>query len=410
MEDFWIDKLRNFVDEKKHESIALLQKLVDIPSTSFDVGGIQKAAQIFQTEFQALGFQVELVAGGQISYPREQKREHIKQFGAHLIARFPMVPNRPKLLCVGHMDTVLNPYTFKIDKKNGRSIAYGSGTSDMKGGLVVMLYIFKTLLFLNLLREFNVTVVINSDEEVGSLDSCQHIQKIAQDYGLALIFEPTQEDGRYVQDRGGISLYRLNVYGRNAHAGRDHKRGINAIRELARKIEQIESLTDYSRGIAVTVGLIDGGVAKNVVPDFATGTIDCRFERLEDGNYLHQAIQEIVDSNTVFSSADQKKCEAVLLGGMTRPPKPCTPEIQRWFDLLNKNSQMLFNKEISWCKSGGGSDGNIVQACGVPVLDTMGVEGGKIHTLEEFIDLDSLQEKIVLGTVFVRSWLAEHQK
>lgn len=401
----------NFMDwvEKQYPSmIQTLETFVNIDSRSYQVSGTQHFLKLFADRLEKLSFQIDWLKGGIVQFP--SKNHLLKKYSSsdHLLAHSKTNSKAPSILLMGHADTVYSPFQFQLDESKHRAI--GSGVTDMKGGLTVLLFMIEMLHTYRYLDLFNWTILINTDEEVASLNSRPYIEQYAPGHDLCLVFEPTSENKKYVQSRKGVGYFQVAIYGKSAHAGRNHHEGLSAIRELARKIELIESATDYSDGMTFNVGIINGGEAKNSIPDFAECFVDLRYQNQESIQEKYDNLIQKIKQPSFVNERIQESFEIKVTGGLTRPPKPFTSKSQQYFQLLNQCSQELFNERIDWVESGGGSDGNIVQSCGVDVLDTMGVDGGKIHTLDEYIELDSLKNKTLLNAIFLLKWRQQFRK
>lgn len=346
--------------------LALLSEVVAIDTGTGQAEGVQRAGGILADGFAGLGFSVEAVPSG--------------EYGQHLVARRDGA-GRP-LLILGHLDTVHAPGSAGRPAPAGENMLAAPGIYDCKGGLIVC------LLACRLWQEFGwppfpLTVLIDADEEVGSLTSRPLIEAEAAKARAALIVEPAPGANQVITARRGIGRYVLRVFGRSAHAGSDRAAGINAIVEMAAKILALEQTNVAASGYAVTVGTVTGGVRPNVVPDYAAAEIDLRLSGPEYIAPAEEAIRKAAAATQVTGAIYR------LEGGITRPPMPETEGNRRLFALAAEVAGDLGFK-LQAASTGGGSDGNFCAALGVPTLDGLGPEGGGAHTGHEWIDVPSL--------------------
>jgi glutamate carboxypeptidase len=310
----------------------------------------------------------------------------------HLAVR----PRAPvQLLFTGHMDTVFaadHPFQDVFWRDEG--VLGGPGVADMKGGLAVLLAALKAVEASPLAASLGYEVVINSDEEVGSPGSAALIARAALGKKAALTYEPSAlPDGTLAGARPGSGNFSLIVKGRSAHAGRNPEEGRNALlaaAELALRLAEAKS-----EGLSVNPAKIDGGGPNNVVPDHAILRINMRPATLADQARAQSALE-----GAIAAVAAARDVRITMHGGWGRPPKPLDPAAERLFALVASCGADL-GQTIGWRDSGGVCDGNNIAACGVPVVDTMGVRGGAIHSDAEYLIVDSLAERARLSTLTI---------
>ena len=151
------------------------------------------------------------------------------------------------------------------------------------------------------------TVILNSDEEIGSLGSRPWIEKYAKVNDWGFVFEPSYSENAMVKSRRGLGQAFLEVKGKAAHSGSAHQEGISAIKEISEKIIHIERLTDYRAGVTVNVGTIHGGTKRNIIPEKAESWIDLRYDDLKKGNALLKKIKNITNNTSrCFSKLKNK--------------------------------------------------------------------------------------------------------
>jgi glutamate carboxypeptidase len=313
-------------------------------------------------------------------------------------------PNAPvQLLFTGHMDTVFaadHPFQMLTWLEPGK-VLNGPGVADMKGGIAVMLAALKAVEASPAASVLGYDVVVNSDEEVGSLGSAALIAEAAQGKRAALTYEPSAlPDGTLAGARPGSGNFAFTIRGRSAHAGRNPDEGRNAIVAAADLALRLKAAV--GPGLKVNPAKIDGGSPNNVVPDLAVLRVNLRPETLDD-----QARAQLLIDSTVAAIAAEHDVRVDAHGHFARPPKPITPETEALFGLVKQAGADL-GQVIAWKSTGGVCDGNNIAACGVPVIDTMGVRGGSIHSMEEFLIVDSLAERAALSALTILR-LAEGQ-
>jgi glutamate carboxypeptidase len=270
----------------------------------------------------------------------------------------------------------------------------------MKGGIAVMLAALKAIETSSAADRIGYEVVINSDEEVGSLSSAGLLAQAAKGKRAALTYEPAAlPDGTLAGARPGSGNFAIVVHGRSAHAGRNPEDGRNAL--LAAADLALHLAAGRYPGLSVNPSRIDGGSPSNVVPDLAILRVNMRPRTPEDEGRA----RELIDT-AVTAIAAERDVRIEVQGGFGRPPKPLTPEAEALFELV-RNAGADLGQAIAWQASGGVCDGNNIAACGVPVVDTMGVRGGKIHSMEEFLIVDSLKERAALSALTILRLAAE---
>ena len=311
----------------------------------------------------------------------------------HLTVR----PTAPiQLLFTGHMDTVFgsdHPFQSLTWLEPGK-VLNGPGVADMKGGIAVMLAALQAVEDTPLAGRIGYEVVINSDEEVGSLGSAGLIARAAKGKRAALTYEPSANpDGTFAGARPGSGNFSFSITGRSAHAGRNPEDGRNAVVAAAELALRLAS--SKTPGLSINPAKIDGGSPNNVVPDNAVLRVNLRPRTLEDQEIAQRLIDE-----AVAQTAAAHDVQIHVHGHFARPPKPLTPETEVLFGVVRKAGTDL-SQPIGWQSTGGVCDGNNIAACGVPVIDTMGVRGGLIHSMEEFLIVDSLAERAALSALTI---------
>ena len=365
-----------------------------INSGSRNLGGLEQMADVLADAFAALPGALRLEAPAPVEAVDSAGRTIQLEHGRHL--HLNVRPTAPvQLLFTGHMDTVFAAdHPFQQTRWLDEATLNGPGVADMKGGIAVMLAALKAVEQSPVADCIGYEVVINSDEEVGSLGSAPLLEQAARGKRAALTYEPAAlPDGTLAGARPGSANYAIVVRGRSAHAGRNPEDGRNAVlaaADLALRLAEAK----YP-GLSINPSRIEGGSPSNVVPDLAILRVNLRPARPEDEERARKLIDELVRS-----IAEKHEVEVHAHGGLGRPPKPLTPEAEALFGLVKQAGADL-GQAIGWQASGGVCDGNNIAACGVPVVDTMGVRGGKIHSMEEYLIVESLKERASLSALTI---------
>jgi len=365
-----------------------------INSGSRNLTGLERMAGVLGEAFASLPGELRFEAAGAVENVDEAGRTFAIEHGRHL--HLSVRPDAPvQLLFTGHMDTVFAAdHAFQETRWLEDGVLNGPGVADMKGGLAVMLAALSAVEGTLVADQIGYEIVINSDEEVGSLSSAELLTRAAQGKRAALTYEPAAlPDGTLAGARPGSGNYGIVVRGKSAHAGRNPEDGRNALLAAADLALRLDALK--RDGLTVNPSRIEGGSPSNVVPDLAVLRVNLRPRTPE----IEADAKRQIDQ-AVAAVAAERDVAIELHGGFGRPPKPLTPEAEALFGLVRQAGADL-DQAITWQPSGGVCDGNNIAACGVPVVDTMGVRGGKIHSMDEFLIVDSLKERAALSAVTI---------
>ncbi len=375
--------------------LAQVQKWSAINSGSRNLDGLASIAGQLTDALSALPGELRLVEPAPVEAIDAAGKSYQVQHGRNLHLK--VRADAPvRLLFTGHMDTVFGPeHAFQsLTWLEPGKVLNGPGVADMKGGIAVMLAALKAVEASTASSVLGYEIVINSDEEVGSLGSAALIAEAARGKRAALTYEPSaQPDGTFAGARPGSGNFSFTVHGRSAHAGRNPEEGRNALLAAADLALRLKAAA--RTGLKVNPAKIDGGSPNNVVPDMAVLRVNLRPETLDD----QAAAQSLIDA-TVAAVSAQHDVLIHVHGHFARPPKPMTPEAEALFNLVKQAGADL-GQQIGWKATGGVCDGNNIAACGVPVIDTMGVRGGSIHSMEEFLIVDSLVERAALSALTI---------
>ncbi len=304
------------------------------------------------------------------------------------------------IMVSGHLDTVHDPrgaFRELVVSADGNR-ATGPGCVDMKGGLVIAMAAMEAMAEADCLPR--VSVVLNSDEETGSYHSAKAIvdeaARVAGIDGVGLALEPAASDGGLVVERAGSAQFIIEAFGRSAHVGRDFTSGVSAVNALAHAIVRVAGMPRPAEGVVLNIGPIRGGKTTNSVPDYACAWGNARFPSAVAWTEIEQRLKKLEREPGVPGSTIKVRTS------LARPAKPLTPETQRLAEVAREVSQE-FGMALPFGKSGGVCDGNLMQAAGLPTIDTMGVKGGGLHTTDEWIDLTSLVSRCqMLAVVMMR--------
>jgi glutamate carboxypeptidase len=362
--------------------LADLERLVNIDCGSYTPEGVDRVGERVAELMRASGAAVS-------HHPDPAGR-----LGATVIGTWHgdgMTAGGPRLLLIGHMDTVFDPGTaaerpFAVDADG---IARGPGVTDMKSGLLAGLHALQALVAAGPLPFERVTYVANPDEEIGSPTSTPHIREIASESDVCLVLECARANGDIVSSRKGILDARVSVHGRAAHAGVEPEKGRSAILAAADLVTRLHGLNGRWDGVTVNVGVIQGGTRPNVVAE------DCSFE---------------VDLRAV-RRADLEAVEAEirgLLGSLAVPDVTATLEpMARWWPMeklersgrLVDHAQAIARRlgfELHDAATGGASDANTTSGMGVPTIDGLGPIGGMDHSPAEYLEVASIVPRTAL--------------
>jgi glutamate carboxypeptidase len=344
--------VRSHAVRRDRSKLELLRELVELESPT---GETSELRERLAAELRGVG--------GEVALEGEHMRADFAGDGA-------------PLLLLGHVDTVwprgtLATMPWRVE--DGR--AYGPGSYDMKGGLVVMLEAIRAARTDRPLR-----VVLTADEEIGSPTAHGVLERAAAGAAAAFVCEPPSSRGHLKTARKGLGRFRVRVAGRAAHAAEAGK-GVSAIEELARLTLRLHGLNDPSCGVSLNVGVVAGGTRENVVAAEATALLDVRVPSVAE--------RDRIDSILRGLRAEAAGATIEVGGGWTRPPLERSAGAGVLFERAREHGRAL-GLELREVAVAGGSDGNLVGALGVPVLDGLGAEGGGAHAAREHVLVESL--------------------
>ena len=351
---------------------ARLRELVEVESPSEDKAAVDRAGDLVGRWAGELGGKV--------------KRHTQKTFGDVLELRFG--PNRStsgRVLLLGHLDTVWPMGTLeKMPWKESDGKISGPGVLDMKAGVVMALEAVTALRELEVERP--VTLLLVSEEEVGSPVSRAITERLAAESAAVLVLEPAQGLA-YKTARKGVGNYELVVQGVGSHAGVDFGSGHSAVLEMARLVEKVSGFTDLSKGLTVNVGVIGGGTRSNVVAAECMAEVDVRIAKAKDAVRVERMFRGL--------RVTDKACRLTVTGGINRPPMERKAGTVALFRLAQKLAAEM-GLALEEASTGGGSDGNFTAAMGLSTLDGMGAVGAGAHAAHEHVVVKHLVERTAL--------------
>jgi glutamate carboxypeptidase len=372
-----IRRLLGTASKQREAMVKLLGEFVRCESPSYDKVAVDRFGEMVTREWKRRGADIRLLKQ--------------KERGNHL--RVEIEPDRGRsagqILVLGHLDTVyplgtLQKMPFRIS--NGR--AWGPGTFDMKGGLVLALFAVDALRSAEVELRKRVVLLWTSDEEIGSKSSRAAIEQEARRSSAVLVLEPAfGDDGRLKTARKGTGGAEIIVTGRAAHAGIEPEKGVNAVHELALQIERLMRMNDSKRGITVQATVISGGTVPNVVPERACAAVDVRFSHLADAAQLERKLHAL--------RPILKGSKIAVHGGINRSPLERTVAVQKLFRHA-RGLMASMGLELDEASTGGASDGNLTGALGIPTLDGLGAVGDGAHTPHENVLIRELPERAAL--------------
>ena len=370
-----MSKLLSFFQALETELLDWLSLLINTDSPSNHKLELDQLIHWFSTQFSSDGAQIRMVDQPDCAN--------------HLLARWhASEPLEQQVLILGHVDTVwpLGESERRPARlEEGR--VFGPGAFDMRGGLTLVLGLSRFLAQHRSQLKSQVTVLLTSDEEVGSPSSRAVIEEEARQSRLVLVVEPCLPGGALKTSRKGVGNFTIKVRGIAAHAGVDYSKGVSAILELSHQIQQLYTLNDLAKGTTINVGQIRGGTRSNVIAEQAEMEVDIRVTSAAEGKRLTEKVKHLTPV--------QPGAQLEISGGMNRPPFERTESIIQIFKRAQRLAMEL-DISLEEGSTGGGSDGCFTAALGVPTLDGLGPDGAGPHALHEHVVAKSLVPRAAL--------------
>ena len=373
------------------EMLSTLRRYVEQESPSAAPDAIAALVSIIAADFAALSPRIRLHKLSNYGPALQIDFSPAPAAGAASVAAYPASerPRRsPRLLLLGHTDTVYplgTLVTMPCRQRAGR--LSGPGAFDMKAGIVQALFAFRALLVRGPLP-CPVTLLLVPDEEIGSPASRPLTERLALRSSAVLVLEPAAgAAGACKTSRKGVARYTVRVHGRAAHAGLDFERGASAIVEAAHQVIAISRLSRPAKGLTLNPGLISGGVRPNVVADLAEIVVDVRFLTASQAASADAGIHRLRPRDP--------RCSLEILGGVERAPFERSLATVGLYRMAAQAATEL-GFQLDEAAVGGGSDGNLTAALGVPTLDGLGAVGDGAHAPHEFVVIRELPRRCAL--------------
>jgi glutamate carboxypeptidase len=352
-----------------------LEKIIKINSYTRNKAGVDEVSKVMTSWMDELGYE-------SIVYER-------KDIGNHILYTSSKKEGK-KILLLGHNDTVFAPHTFDIYKED-KDWIYGPGSCDMKGGNIVALQALRNIFHENK-KIYNIDFLLVSDEETGSDDSTFVTSELAADYDYCFVFEAAGPNLEVVTARKGAGTFTIEITGKAAHAGTSFKEGIDANLEASHKLQKLSKLTNLKEGTTVNVGKIDGGIGPNTISPKCVMTLETRFSKNCQRDFILNKLQNISDTSYIKGTSSK-------LSGLVQ--RDVMEESNSQLDFI-KELEEITNEKILTENRGGVSDANITSSNGLLSIDGFGPYGDGDHTIHERALKSSFEQRINLMTKILK--------
>jgi glutamate carboxypeptidase len=366
------------------ELSALLRRWSEINSGSDNLAGLERMLAALRAAFHAA---LPSASIEEVPLPGTTARA----------LRLRLRPQAPlRILCNGHYDTVYEAtHAFQKTTLLDPDTLSGPGVTDMKGGLVVMLATLRAFEKTPAAAALGFEILITPDEEIGSRASLDAINVSARRNHFGLVFEPARAGGEIVRSRKGTGVFTVTCHGRAAH-GAQPEAGRNAIAALAEFLVAAHRVPGELPGTMLNIGVIRGGGVINIVPDLAVAELHARITRIEQRDTLAARLE------TLAAPINAREGYRITIeAAFDRPPKECGPVEESAFAALQTAAAGLGLPPLAWVDTGGGSDGNLLSAAGLPNLDGIGIIGNHLHSEREYCILSSITSRAQLNALFL---------
>ena len=375
--------LLSYYQGRQQEMVDFLTSLVNFETPTTDKALVDKLGAFMEGQFRELGAQV-------TRFPQEK-------VGDFLLAKWNTdAPGKPLMFLI-HIDTVWpqgtlaeRPVRIEADGK-----LYGPGAVDMKGGITIALYAIRGLVERGELPNRPIWVLMTSDEEVGSIYSEPVIKEVAAQVGLVLVMEPATKEEALKTWRKGVGSYHIHIEGRPSHAGNAPEQGINSVIEFAQQALKLNDYNDLKNGTSVSVTVVHGGSATNVIPAKCEADVDVRTLT----NRAYDELGEKIMGLTPFIPG----AKITVTPGHSRGPMEHNEQMVQAFAQCKAIGER-YGLTIREDGSGGGSDGNFTAYMGIPTLDGLGPQGDGLHALHEQVVIASLPRRATLLAGMLKEW------
>jgi len=352
--------------------LEFIDELVSIESPTDDIAAVNRCGAALQARLEGLGAVV----------------TPVRPSGAGDHVRASFGSGDRQVLLLGHFDTVWpvgQLQKMPLETRDGRR--HGPGIFDMKAGIALATLATRAVMAAGPLPGTRIVMLWTTDEETGSATSRALIEAEARKSDAVLVFEPSLPGGALKTSRKGVGQFEVVARGVPAHAGLDPGKGVSAIRELARQVLAIDDFQDPERGVTLTVGTVQGGTRVNVVPAEARALVDARAVTRADAERVEQRMRALTPQVPGASLS--------VSGGFDRPPLERSADVVRLFEMAKAVAAEL-GQTLDEGAAGGGSDGNLTAALGVPTLDGFGAVGDGAHAAHEHVEIEALVPRAAL--------------
>lgn len=380
-----MSQLLPYFQERRAAMIELLTTLVNYETPSTDKASLDKLGAYIETLFRDLG-------------ASSVQRFAQTETGDQLLAKWNEgAPGLPILFLV-HIDTVwplgtLAQRPVRIDD-DGR--LFGPGAIDMKAGIAVALEAIRGLRERGEFPNRPIWFLVTPDEEIGSPYSKPIIEQVARQCGLVLVMEPATPNEALKVARKGIATYHIEVQGRPSHAGNAPEKGLNAIIDFAQQALKLHAMNDLKNGTSVSVTMVNGGSAANVIPEFVHASVDARF--------LTTAAMEATNEQIMALEPFIPGVQVRVTRSHGHPPMENNALMQANFAQCKAIGEKI-GVTVRGESVGGASDGSTVASLGISVLDGMGPQGDGLHALDEHVIINSMPRRAALIAAMLHEWV-----
>ena len=378
-----------WLHDEKRSMVDTVVRWAGVNTHTFNLQGLADLGRMLERDLAPLEAALKWTPVDPFSLVNDRGERIERELGRLLVLqKRPHAPRRALLMI--HTDTVypLEGPAQTIRMRDDH--LYGQGVADAKGGIAVLLWSLLALERFSPVQDFGWTVLLNPDEEIGSPGSMRLLESYAQGHDIGLVFEPCLPNGALVGARKGSGNFSIIVKGKAAHAGREFHAGINAIVGLSQCIQKLDRINHEWPDVTLNVGRITGGGPLNVVPDLAIGHFNVRVKSSTEMVWVADALEDIV--KTLNAQTDY---HYTLHGQFYSPPKPMDARHESLFQHVFDCGRSI-GMHLQHQPTGGVCDGNKLAAYGLPTVDTLGVQGGDIHSPEEYCLCDSFPQRAQL--------------
>ncbi|MEG0367104.1 MAG: M20/M25/M40 family metallo-hydrolase [Coprobacillus sp.] len=379
-----LNLIKQFVDNHKEEIMQTWKDVVYLEGKTDEKENVEKVAARFKEEFEKVGFECTIKSVGDNAC-------------GTLVGVLGSERAGKPIIFSGHMDTVYpkGSWDDKLFEIEGNKV-HGPGVLDMKGGIVIALYVAKALEHIGF-SEAPIKIILSGNEENGHYQSEGANVFLEESKGglFAMNMETGRIDNSLCIGRKGCVVVSFDIEGIGAHAGNDFESGRNAILEAGYKMNDVANLTNLEKGTTCNVGTIKGGTVSNAIPEFCTFEVDSRFKSKDELERLKEAFKEI-ESKVYIEGT-----KTTLRYGRDFAMYETTEGVDKFYDYVTKTAAKFDFEVPGSVYLGGGSDAAYVTLAGTPCVCAFGVLGQWNHTKEEYALIDSMYERIALCSAVV---------